>query len=328
MIEVIKKGEVEVMENKYTGSYKDVLINNVEEVYESSCEFIEGIFNKIRNDENIDIKDGIELIKNIVSKYRLIDMLCFEAFNRKSIPNKLISNSVNVSVYSLKVGKGLEYDKDKLVELGISALLHEVGMIKISSDLINKESKFSEQEYEVIKRHPVYGYEILNNLEEEYRWIAKVILQEHEKEDGSGYPYGLSGNEIHEYAKIIGLTDIYDALTQPRPQRKRFFPYDAIKEIIEYRKGAFSPVIIKVLLRELSIFPVMSYVKLNSNEIGRVIETDKEHILRPKIEIIYDSLGRKIKGEKIISLKENPFLYITGSLWEDELKNLIEEGKK
>ncbi len=324
LIDMLREGEGK--EETKRAEKDSSSINGIEGAYERGCRFVEEVFERIKRDENLEIEEGIAFVREMVDDPHMVDVLCFKAFNRRFPFNRLVLNSMNVSLYSLKVGRGLDYDRERLIELGISALLHEVGMIRLPQELINKEGRFNEEEYEIVKKHPIYGYEMLNRLlKEDYRWIARVILQEHERDDGSGYPYGLSGEEIHEYAKIIGLTDIYDALTQPRPQRKRFFPYDAVKEIIEYRKGLFPPRIIKVLLRELSIFPVMSYVKLNSNEIGRVIETDKEYILRPTIEILYDALGRRVREKKVIRLKEAPFLYITRSLWEDELKDLIRE---
>jgi HD-GYP domain-containing protein (c-di-GMP phosphodiesterase class II) len=172
----------------------------------------------------------------------------------------------------------------------------------------------------LIKKHPQFGYEIvLNSLGEKYKWLAEVVSQEQEREGGQGYPRGLLGNEIHEYAKVIGIVDVYEALSHPRPQRKRFLPYEATKVIVNSSKNMFPQKLIRALLTKLSCFPTGSYVVLNSKAIGRVVETNEAYPLRPVIEMLYDSMGKKLTEKKVVKLQDTPLLYITDSMFEEDL---------
>lgn len=222
-------------------------------------------------------------------------------------------NAVNVCILSIRVGMGLNYDRDRLIDLGLCALLHDIGLFKLPvTNIINKKGDISDDEFEIIKKHPQYGYEIMKQAEPEFRWIGDIIIQEHEREQGQGYPRGLAKNEIHEYARIIGLVDVYEALIHPRPHKKPHLPYEAIREIIRSRNEEFSPELIKVLINEISVFPVNTYVKLNTNEVAKVVDINRERPLRPKVAVIYDAKGNTTKEQKIIDLMEKPFIYITG----------------
>ena len=229
-------------------------------------------------------------------------------------------HGINVAIFAIKIGEGLGYKRDQLVELGIAALIHDIGMCKIPDEVVNKEGVLTNEEYALIKKHPQFGYDIIfNALGEEYKWLADVVSQEQEREEGQGYPRGLLGNEIHEYAKVIGIVDVYEALSHPRPQRKRFLPYEATKVIVNSSKNMFPQKLIKALLTKLSCFPTGSYVVLNSKAIGRVVETNEAYPLRPVIEMLYDSMGKKLTEKKIVKLQDTPLLYITDSMFEEDL---------
>ena len=145
-------------------------------------------------------------------------------------------------------------------------------------------------------------------------------MQVHERADGSGYPRGLKGEEIHDYASIIGLVDIYSAMIKDRPYRDRIEQNRAVRDIIASTiKGKFPVKIVKVFLNQISFFPLGSYVKLNDRSVGRVTDTDPGFPLRPTVEIIYDSLGGKLQKPRIVDLSQQILLYITGSIDENDI---------
>jgi len=172
---------------------------------------------------------------------------------------------------------------------------------------------------ETIRKHPYYTYKILQTLGEKYSWIAKVAYQEQEREGGQGYPMGLKGDEIHDYAKIIGVVDVYEALTHHRPQRKGYMPHEAVKLILGTQKDLFSNKVKRLLLTKLSCFPLGSYVKLNSKAICRVVEINEDSPLRPTVEILSDSQGSKLLTRKVVNLADAPLLYVTGTVCESDL---------
>jgi HD-GYP domain-containing protein (c-di-GMP phosphodiesterase class II) len=143
------------------------------------------------------------------------------------------THSVNVGVLSLLLAK--KYfggsDRHDLRELGVGFFLHDLGKIQVDPAIINKEGKLTFDEMMEMRRHPLYGFNILNEANQLTTECKLIILEHHEKEDGSGYPYGLYGGEIHVYARICSLVDMYDALTTDRPYRCKMSPFHALNLI-------------------------------------------------------------------------------------------------
>src|SRR3989304_5339403 len=290
------------------------------DIYDEFYEFLAEVLNAAKTDQKFSIGRGVELIAKVIDTPSTIESLYRKAIYRKEFKYDSSVHGINVAIFSIKIGEGLGYKRDQLVELGIAALIHDIGMCKISDDVVNKEGVLTDEEYALIKKHPQFGYEIvLNSLGEKYKWLAEVVSQEQEREGGQGYPRGLQGNEIHEYAKVIGIVDVYEALSHPRPQRKRFLPYEATKVIVNSSKNIFPQKLIRALLTKLSCFPISSYVVLNSKAIGRVMETNEASPLRPVIEMLYDSMGEKLAETKLVKLQDTPLLYITDSVFEEDL---------
>ena len=131
-------------------------------------------------------------------------------------------HSVNVCILSLLIGIILGYDRQKLKDIGIGALLHDIGKIKISRKILNKREDLTSEELRQIRRHPTEGFNILRRFQDIPLLSANIVLQHHERLDGGGYPYRLSGDEIHEYARIVMIADVFDAMTSHRPYRAAY----------------------------------------------------------------------------------------------------------
>jgi len=291
-------------------------------LYQEAYDFVSDIFSKCKQGMTFTLEKELVLLPKMIESIRKSDDLFLKTVSKEGIPENMISHSANVCIYAIRLGMGLKYSDDELEKLGLASFLHDIGVTRLPENLLAKPNKLDQHEEETMKKHPEYGYDlILKLLGQEYLWLAEIVLQEHEREGGQGYPKGLKGDQIQEYAKIIGILDIYEALTHNRPHRQKILPYNAVREIIETHKHEFSPKITKALLSELSIFPLNSLVKLNSNEIGRVIETNKVQPLRPVIKIIYNTKGKEISEEKIVDLIKSPFLYITKSIDESQAKD-------
>jgi HD-GYP domain-containing protein (c-di-GMP phosphodiesterase class II) len=300
-------------------SESEWVYEDVEAIYEGAKEQVRLAMERGRDGEPFSVERIAGCTVRMVHSLMAADRLYLKAVYTRHSSSDLISHAVNVAIFSLKIGMGLDYNENQLIRLGTVALLHDIGMAKLDPELVNKEDVLSKEEYEEMKRHPEYSYEMLTRLGTSYEWIASVVRQEHERINGKGYPRGLSGDEIHEYAQVIGLVDFYEALTHTRPQRRRFLPYDAVKIVVEDERGVFSPRLIKTLLKKISVFPLEGFVKLNTNEVGKVIETSEDRPLRPTVKILYDADGHSLKVPKVISLKDTPLIYITRSVYEEDL---------
>lgn len=263
----------------------------------------------------------ITSMRAFLAKEELIDLMYSTAMTTNKYPYNIPTHSVNCTIYSIMIGKGLGYSPQKIEELALSALLHDIGMVFLPPELMEREGRLTDNDYMQMKKHPDYGYKYLKESYPDMPYLATTAYHEHEREDGSGYNQGLTGSDIFEYAKICGAVDIFEALTHGRPYRKKLLPFKAIQSILEKDKRKFSKAILKVVIRCLSLFPKYSYVKLNTNAIAQVIGVDQKFPLRPTLKVLLDPKGEKIIEEQIVDLKQNPLLYITGSaeaLAEDE----------
>jgi len=275
---------------------------------------MEKIGNDIKNKIPIDPSPLIKDIPDFCQSIENHEFLFLKAIQRKRYATWFVSHSVNVGVFAVKIGLGVRYEKDKLHSLTLAALLHDVGMVKVSTKVLFKHGKLTPSEFDEIRQHPVYGYELLQHLKKDYPYVVDTAYEEQEREDGSGYPQGLKAEEIHEFPKVIGIADVFEALVHGRAYREGFITYHAIQKIIENKSKQFNVKIIRGLVNSVSMFPVGSLVKLSSGEVARVITVNRLRPVRPIVEVIEDGDGRKLKAALRINLEEEPLLYITKPL--------------
>ncbi|MDI6641630.1 MAG: HD domain-containing protein, partial [Elusimicrobiota bacterium] len=177
----------------------------------------------------------------------------------------LYSHAANVCILSTLLGVSMNYSQVDLEKLALSALLHDIGMLKLLN-IANKPEKIPQNEFKEIKKHS-YVSELLSNIEltgEQKQLLETIISQIHERIDGHGYPKGLSGEDINIFARIIGVADVYEALTHKRPWRDRYLPHEALKKMIEIADSDFDTKLIKLFIDKISLYPPGSYVRLNT----------------------------------------------------------------
>ncbi len=292
--------------------------------YDEMLQLIKEVIQKQKNNEPFEIKSVVAAVEKVInnldnhSSSALIEL----AINNCSIADKnyLHTHSVNVCFLSLKLGKALNMSKSELTDLGTGALLHDIGMSKIPQDILNKPATLNEKEMDIIKTHPSKGCELFKNTKQEMAGsILCIISQHHEKANGDGYPQGLTKENIHKFAKIIKLVDSYIAMLHSRQWRKPFLPVEAIKQILDNEKSDYEDSLIKLLLREISIYPVGSCVVLNTQEVGKVVKVDYKAPMRPIVEIVFDPDGFRLEKTKFINLTERPLLCIDTSCSTDKI---------
>jgi hypothetical protein len=226
-------------------------------------------------------------------------------------------HQARVCVVCLRLGVDLGYDAARLVPLGQAAALFDAGLWQLPAGLIERVDSLSGSELASYRSHPKLSADIVQRWSPPDPRIVESILDHHEREQGQGFPRGLPGGGIAPDAKIIGLVDTYTAMTVPPPSRPRLRPHEAIRDIVKTRNDQFPAPLIKVLLSEISVFPPGTIVRLNTEEIGRVIAVNRNHPLRPQVEILADARGQRSGTPKVIDLSESPFLYITGPVSDD-----------
>lgn len=295
-------------------------------LYRQATDYLSKVMEAVRQDKPFSLDPGYPILERIVDIRTPMDALFLKAIHSDESYDFVVNHSVNVAIYAVNMAETLGYSRERQIEMGMVGLFHDIGMAKIPEEVIYKKDKLNDREFHLIKERPKLGYQILRQVGEDYAYLAESALQIYERIDGSGYPRGLKEDEIHEYAQIIGLVDMYEALIHTRPQREKILHYYAVKEIIRSGKRQFQQRYLKALLNTFSIFPLHSNVKLNSNAIGRVIQTYRDQPMRPKLQIVYDSQRKRVLTERFINLPEHSLLYITDAVSEEDLLSISEES--
>ena len=234
----------------------------------------------------------------------------------------LHGHSANVAVLAIAMGQALGLDAAELRLLGFCAMAHDLGMTDYAA-LYNTEGRLTDAQFAELTLHPESGMQKLDRIVDmDYRIkdrAKRIILQSHERIDGSGYPDRLTGGQIDPLALIIGLADVYEAMTHPRPWRGPMNPPAVMKELIEKEGLGFSSHTVKALISALSIYPPGSLVELSTGEIARVIKTNPGSLTRPLVEII---AGQDYSAEQAspADLLEHPLTSVERPLEQGELE--------
>ncbi|MCI0372591.1 MAG: HD domain-containing protein [candidate division NC10 bacterium] len=242
------------------------------------------------------------------------DQLHVQALDFRKSLNDLVSHMLNVAIFAVKIATGMGLKPEALLRVALGGCVHDVGMVRYPPELSTGSQSLTSKQLEELRRHPEEGSKILSALGPAYKWLADVAHQEHEREDGSGYPRGLRGDQIAEIAKIVGLADIYESLTHPRPYRNRTvpvtLPHEAVKEILQAERQRFGERYLRGLITGLSAFPIGTVVRLNNGSVGRVVATSRALPLRPTLEVFRLGTGEEVSPPRLTSLAEHPLLYI------------------
>ncbi len=166
--------------------------------------------------------------------------------------------------------------------------------------------------------------DILSKIKDIPEPVIYVAREEHERENGSGYPNGIKNGEISEYARIVAIVDVYEALTHNRSYRKKFSPHEAIKELIA-KDSLFDPAILKVLIKKVGVYPISSLVELNSNEIGMVTMNNEGFPLRPVLQVLFDAKRNHLRNSRCVNLAKQFNLFIKKAINDEELAGEIKE---
>jgi HD-GYP domain-containing protein (c-di-GMP phosphodiesterase class II) len=280
-------------------------------LYQDLLLFTQKSTEAIGKGERISLSLYLDVTSYIIEDFHRSNELLESALRFYDPKDLCKSHAVNVAIFSLKMAHDMDLSKEDIEDTLLAGLFHDVGFGRILKLLHCKdENTIFGHDLELVRKHPEYGYQgILSNSNREKR-IAEIILQHHEKADGTGYPNRLKESEQWLQARIISIIDDYEVLIHPRPFRDALLPPKGIEAILQKKGTAFSATMIKALINSLSLYPVGSFVMVNNGFIGKVIKTYTDNPLDPDLEIHFDSSGKKLQEKRILKLKEHPLLRV------------------
>ena len=274
---------------------------------------------RVEKKESPDIDKGKELVQRLSDSIGQSSALLLLATDRRQ-DFAVSTHCVNLSILSLRLSQTLGYLLQKQIEVGLAALLHEIGVAKLPERMLQDPGKMRPE----ARQRPVYGAKILEELCPEYGWLAKTVGQVYERENGSGFPQGLKGEEICEEAKILGIMDVFEACIHDRPHRKALTGYQLLDAFTRGETESFAAHLVKALIEGFSVYTYNEYVVLNTDEMGRVVEVNSGNLCRPLVRILYDKERKTVAQPSEIDLAETPSLFITKAVTYDELMELTE----
>jgi len=198
-------------------------------------------------------------------------------------------HSVSVAGLMITFGRSMGFDKDKIREIALGGLLHDIGKMKTPDKILNKPGKLTDEEFDIMRSHVVFSREILKEKTGITQNALDVAAQHHERMDGTGYPLGLKGDAISQVGQMSTIVDVYDALTSVRVYKNAWEPNMVLKKLMEWSNSHFNPTLVHMFIRCLGVYPIGAMVELDSGLVGIVIEQNEVNLLKPKLKIIYNA---------------------------------------
>lgn len=274
-------------------------------VRQQTVKALKQIVDNARMKSDIDIKPISTMVNKILDDLRSVPNMMMQLMDIRSSNSFIYNHSVGVCVLSIMTGMVLGLDELKLKNLGMGAILHDIGKALSQGP-----------------EHTIHGFEILRNNKLLNIVVAHVAYQHHEKYDGTGFPRQLKGEDIHLFAAIVALADLYDNLVSNPEAEKRLFPYQALELIVAESNRAFHPEIVKAFSQNIAPYPVGSAVRLNNGAVGVVITVPKHYPTRPLIKLITSHTGILLTNFPEVDLMKEATLFVNEVLSEKERQEI------
>jgi putative nucleotidyltransferase with HDIG domain len=204
----------------------------------------------------------------------------------------------------IALARELGLDDEGVRIAGIAGLLHDVGKMGVPDAILNKPGKLTDEEFSLIKSHPVKGAEILERSGGVDDKVIEVCLHHHEKFDGSGYPHGQSADQISIISRMAAVCDVYDAITSDRPYKKGWPPSESIQRMMSW-SGHFDPKVLQAFIKVVGIYPIGSLVRLKSQRLAVVISQSQGSLLKPVVKVFFSTRTRLPLQQQVLDLSKD-----------------------
>ncbi|MDR2608942.1 MAG: HD-GYP domain-containing protein [Treponema sp.] len=235
--------------------------------------------------------------------------------------HEMAKSSVNAAILSALIAQELKLPNHKIMQIIIGALLHDVGMLRLPKEILDKRGGLSETELQRMKNHPLYTHKIVAKELLYPEDVGLIALQHHERWDGEGYPRRVSGNAIDMGARIVSVADAFEAMVSQKSYRNSMMGYQAMKNLLSDNSRRFDPDVLKAFIQTMGIYPIGSIILLNNGALARVTEVHGDAPLRPKIRVLIDEFGKVFKQDDgdLIDLLTEKSLFIAKAVDPKEL---------
>ncbi len=295
------------------------------EFFTKSVEFMDTYFHQFLEFNALSITPLSDKVKEITAQLREHRTAILSIPAQEEHTNDpdlyLAVHSLKTAILALAIGDFLKLPPHKLIELGISALLHELGMLRLPARIYRNNRILTDRERQMIRTHPVISFKTLKEAEYPSP-IYRAVLEHHEYVDGTGYPRGIDGSKISLYGKIIAVASAYCAATSKREYRDKKDGHSGIMDLLKGKGKKYDETILRALVYILSVYPVGTYVLLTNGVKGIVIKTNLEAPKNPILKLITDENGVPYNHKPILQSNPDDEIQIERTLTKEEIKTL------
>ncbi len=263
-------------------------LEKAKEIKNKAHLFVEELTASVKTGATFDIDIASEIVDEMVGSIARNRDAFLSLISIQNKDEYLFNHSINVSVMMASFCKFQGMDAEKIRIYSTGALFHDLGKTRIPDEIILKPASYTEEETKLVKMHPQYGKEILSKLDNVHPEMLEVVYDHHERMDGSGYPNGLKGHDISLGGRMVSILDVYDALTSDRPHQKASSPTEVLKYLFESSPEKFDLELLQKFIQSIGIYPVGSLVRLTSGFLAVVVESARDNLLQPIVQLVYD----------------------------------------
>lgn len=278
-------------------------LENAGKAYRNTKQTVNEILASFKVGRDIDINQAREVVNECVESIfnNKDSLLWFTLIKNRDLYTS--EHCLNVAILSIAFGRHLGHSEETLRVIGLCGLLHDIGKVKIPLEVLNKEGTFTQEEFEIMKQHPGHGRDYLMKQDGIIPEAIDVTYGHHEKIDGSGYPLGLKGSQIPYFAKLVAITDAYDAITSDRSYQNARSTLQAQKILYEAAGSHFDEDLIKGFIQWLGIYPPGSIVEMSNGQAGIVLSVNPKAKLKPRVVLLTDE-AKKPQPQRIVDLSK------------------------
>ncbi|TDY01651.1 HD-GYP domain-containing protein [Thiohalophilus thiocyanatoxydans] len=271
-------------------------------VHSRAKSYIETLMDDVRLGNSLDTATARDLVTEITESITHSPNAMVWLSHLKHRDEYTVTHCMNTCILAVTFGRYLGMNKEELELMGLGALLHDIGKMRVPLEILNKPGRLTPEEFEIIKTHASKGHELLVSRGDIPRESLDVVLHHHERISGKGYPHGLMGERVNRMTKIVSIVDVYDAITSDRCYHDGIAPYAALKNMYEWISEDFEQDLVEQFIKCLGIYPVGSMVQLNLGQIGVVVSASEKSRLRPIVLLVINSKGERYVKPKLINL--------------------------
>ena len=281
-----------------------------EEARQMATRKVKEIFESCRYLTKLDLSSISDLAGSLINRITALDSAAFKLHDLRNYDEYTYYHSVNVCVLGTALFRDQIKNENELLNLGIGLLLHDIGKSKIDLKILNKPAALSEDEFTMMKRHVMYGYNLVKGNNNIAPMAKELILNHHERINGSGYTRGLTESQLSYFDMVAGICDVFDAITTDRVYRKKLDIHRAVSILLRGSGTHFQTKLVNLFLRGIGRFPVGTFVLLSNGEIGVVSKVNRDALSLPTIRVVFDAYGSKLTHPRNLDLYMQRELYI------------------